>query len=103
NYELPNVPETYVHRIGRTGRAGSAGIALSFCDEEEMPYLKDIQKLIRREIPVITEQPYQMRAAEYIFSQTGKKKGQSKPKASNAGTSHTRPKKRYFGNKNKLK
>lgn len=46
NYELPNVPETYVHRIGRTGRAGRSGVAYSFCDAEEVPYLKDIQKLI---------------------------------------------------------
>ena len=46
NYELPNVPETYVHRIGRTGRAGHEGIAISFCESEEIPYLKDIQKLI---------------------------------------------------------
>ena len=52
NYELPNVPETYVHRIGRTGRAGREGIAYSFCDAEEVPYLKDIQKLIGKEIRV---------------------------------------------------
>lgn len=53
NYELPNVPETYVHRIGRTGRAGNSGTAFSFCMEEEQPYLKDIQKLIRKDIPVL--------------------------------------------------
>ena len=58
NYELPNVPETYVHRIGRTGRAGHNGIALSFCESEEMPYLKDIQKLIGKNIPVIKEHPF---------------------------------------------
>ena len=52
NYELPNVPETYVHRIGRTGRAGRSGVAYSFCDAEEEPYLKDIQKLIGKQIPV---------------------------------------------------
>jgi ATP-dependent RNA helicase RhlE len=52
NYELPNVPETYVHRIGRTGRAGAFGIAISFCDAEERPYLKDIQKIINMAIPV---------------------------------------------------
>lgn len=52
NYELPNVPETYVHRIGRTGRAGRSGVAYSFCDVEEVPYLKDIQKLIGKQIPV---------------------------------------------------
>ena len=52
NYELPNVPATYVHRIGRTGRAGPSGVAYSFCDAEEVPYLKDIQKLIGKQIPV---------------------------------------------------
>ncbi|MEM9921800.1 MAG: DEAD/DEAH box helicase [Bacteroidota bacterium] len=59
NYNLPNVPETYVHRIGRTGRANAAGIAYSFCDTEEEAYLKSIQKLIRQSIPVIPEHPYQ--------------------------------------------
>ncbi|MHB1921746.1 MAG: DEAD/DEAH box helicase [Chitinophagaceae bacterium] len=58
NFELPNVPETYVHRIGRTGRAGASGIALSFCDREERDFLKDIQKLIHQTIPVIREHPY---------------------------------------------
>ncbi|MEO0468755.1 MAG: DEAD/DEAH box helicase, partial [Bacteroidota bacterium] len=58
NFDLPNVPETYVHRIGRTGRAEANGIALSFCDVEEKPYLKDIQKLIGQHIPVIEEHPY---------------------------------------------
>lgn len=53
NYELPNVPETYVHRIGRTGRAGASGIAISFCDIEEREYLKDIQKLIKINLPVV--------------------------------------------------
>lgn len=54
NYELPNVPETYVHRIGRTGRAGAKGIAISFCDSEEKKELKNIQKLIGFSMPVIT-------------------------------------------------
>lgn len=60
NYELPNVPETYVHRIGRTGRAGASGISLSFCDEEEKEYLTDIHKLIGKTIPVVEDQPYHM-------------------------------------------
>ncbi len=60
NYELPNIPETYVHRIGRTGRAGASGIALSFCDIEEKEYLADIRKLISRDIPVVSEHPYPM-------------------------------------------
>jgi len=58
NYDLPNVPETYVHRIGRTARAGASGIALSFCDTEEKPYLKDIQKLIGQSVPVVTDHPF---------------------------------------------
>lgn len=58
NYELPNVPETYIHRIGRTGRAGREGIAISFCDAEEVPYLNDIEKLIKTRIPRITDHPY---------------------------------------------
>ena len=58
NYELPNISETYVHRIGRTGRAGHDGVAISFCESEELPYLKDIQKLIGLEIPVVKEHPF---------------------------------------------
>jgi ATP-dependent RNA helicase RhlE len=58
NYDLPNIPETYVHRIGRTGRARNSGIAISFCDIEERPYLRDIQKLIDQKIPVVTTHPF---------------------------------------------
>ncbi len=60
NFELPNISETYVHRIGRTGRAGNKGTAISFCDFEEKAYLKDIEKLIHLSIPVIDEHPYPM-------------------------------------------
>ncbi len=60
NYELPNVPETYVHRIGRTGRAGNSGIALSFCDHEEKVFLRDIQKLITNEIKVDQDHPFKV-------------------------------------------
>ncbi|TYQ14631.1 UNVERIFIED_CONTAM: ATP-dependent RNA helicase RhlE [Acetivibrio alkalicellulosi] len=63
NFDLPNVPETYVHRIGRTGRAGMGGIALSFCDKEEIGYLRDIQKLISKKIPVIDDQLYSINSA----------------------------------------
>ena len=55
NFDLPNVPETYVHRIGRTARAGATGIAFSFCEMEERPFLADIERLIRKPIPVVTE------------------------------------------------
>lgn len=58
NYDLPNVSETYVHRIGRTGRAKASGEAISFCDGEERAYLRDIQKLINQTLPVISDQPY---------------------------------------------
>jgi ATP-dependent RNA helicase RhlE len=51
NFDLPNVPETYVHRIGRTARAGAEGVAISLCDGEELAFLRDIEKLIRMSIP----------------------------------------------------
>jgi len=58
NYDLPNIPETYIHRIGRTGRANLSGLAISFCDSEEKPYLNDIQKLIAQKINVVKEHPF---------------------------------------------
>ena len=57
NYELPNEPESYVHRIGRTARAGAGGIAFSFCDPSERPYLRDIERLIRNRLTVVGEEP----------------------------------------------
>ncbi|RZK46079.1 MAG: ATP-dependent helicase, partial [Pedobacter sp.] len=62
NFDLPNIPETYVHRIGRTGRAGASGTAISFCDSEEREFLKDINKLIGKTVPVIAEHPFAMNA-----------------------------------------
>ncbi|MGO5067049.1 DEAD/DEAH box helicase [Clostridium sp. LCP25S3_F8] len=61
NYNLPDIPETYVHRIGRTGRAGAKGVAISFCDIEEIKSLKAIEKLIHKEIPVVEDHPYKMK------------------------------------------
>ncbi len=58
NYEIPNIPETYVHRIGRTGRAGAAGAAFSFCDTEERAYIRDIHKVTSRTIPIVHDHPY---------------------------------------------
>jgi ATP-dependent RNA helicase RhlE len=60
NYEIPNIPETYVHRIGRTGRAGADGTALSFCDAVEKEYLRDIEKLIDQKVPVLENHDYPM-------------------------------------------
>ncbi len=84
NYDLPNVPETYVHRIGRTGRAGASGIAISFCDMDEKPYLKDIQKLIQQEIPVEGDHPWHdIHIATAPF---GKAKGKSKSGGGGGGS-----------------
>ncbi len=87
NYELPNIPESYVHRIGRTGRAGSSGIAIAFCDVDEKEYLADIQKLIGKKIPVISEHnfplvnniPSKPAAKPKLFSRNGARKPQSQP------------------------
>lgn len=58
NFEIPEQAETYVHRIGRTGRAGSSGVALSFCTQEEVPYIRDINKLIKKNIETIKSHPF---------------------------------------------
>ncbi len=60
NFNLPNLPETYVHRIGRTGRAGASGVALSFCDDDEKAYLRDIQRLIQQKLKVVDGHPFPM-------------------------------------------
>lgn len=64
NYNLPEVPETYVHRIGRTGRAGKGGAAVAFCDFGEKPYLKDIEKLIGKKVPLVEDHPWPMQVFE---------------------------------------
>jgi len=79
NYDLPNVPETYVHRIGRTGRADASGVSLSFCDLEERPYLKDIEKLIHQKISLITDHLFQddRKDSEIPPEKTQKPKGKN--------------------------
>ncbi len=76
NFEIPNIPETYVHRIGRSGRAGAKGIALSFCDIDEVAFLKDIQKIIGKSIPEAEEHPYPMKNFTALPSE---KKGKKTP------------------------
>jgi len=66
NYELPNIPETYVHRIGRTGRAGASGVAISFCDYSERSFLSDIQKLIKKTIPVVKGHEFENNSAQPV-------------------------------------
>ncbi len=79
NFDLPNIPETYVHRIGRTGRAQASGIAVSFCSAEEKPYLKDIQKLISQKIPTINEHPFIEDAHEATETAEAPKRAPKKP------------------------
>lgn len=81
NYDLPNIPETYVHRIGRTGRAGLAGTAISFCNIDEKPYLKDIEKLIGKSVPVVENHSYPME----VFTLTPPKQQTGRPQR----TQHT--------------
>jgi ATP-dependent RNA helicase RhlE len=119
NFEMPNIPETYVHRIGRTGRAGANGTALSFCEDEELTYLKDIQRLIGKKIPVINEHPYAIQpdysvgppvvqkpqgrrdARPNNSSQRPNTNTRTAPKPKDGGDaaqSTSKPKKKWFGN-----
>jgi ATP-dependent RNA helicase RhlE len=77
NYDIPNIPETYVHRIGRTGRAGLGGIAISFCMYEEMQYIRDIEKAIGKLLPEAPTQPYPM---EIFQSETAPAPGPRPPR-----------------------
>lgn len=113
NYEIPNIPESYVHRIGRGGRAGAEGVAISFADAEELAYIKDIEKAIGMKIPLIADHKYPMSGAVQ-FSKTEqkpnaqKKKTNTKPKAkagdkntatkpqSNNAANPNKPAKRYW-------
>ncbi len=78
NYDLPNISETYVHRIGRTGRAKESGIAISFCAADERSFLRDIEKLIKQKVPVITEHDYHDSSKELPPLKQGG--GRSRPK-----------------------
>lgn len=92
NFEIPAEPETYVHRIGRTGRAGAGGTALSFCDEEECVLLTDIEKLIAKQIPVEEVHPYVVQFPDEAFfvKKGGKKSG---------GKEYHGPKRKDFSSK----
>jgi ATP-dependent RNA helicase RhlE len=105
NYEIPNIAETYVHRIGRTGRAGASGIAISFCDNEERAYVRDITKLIGKQIPIVEEHPYKMgtpvppresRTNRPASNGNGRNRS-GKPKAKSSHPSAAPKKKSWFG------
>ncbi len=89
NFELPNIAETYVHRIGRTGRAGLSGIALSFCDVEEREFLRDINKLIINNIPVIEDHPFPS-PTRFVQAPVVQKNPMSRRPASHANFRRTR-------------
>ena len=91
NFEISNMPETYVHRIGRSGRAGKNGVAISFCDHTERAYVKDIQKLIGKKLEVISDHPFPQSAEDPALSENKDDKHQH--------NKHNRNK----GNKNKKK
>lgn len=95
NFDLPNVPETYVHRIGRTGRAGNEGLAISFCSKDEEPYLKDIEKLIRIKLKVIEGHPYP------YGQEPEKPKEQQKPDLRNKNKNKNNSRKSEASKKNK--
>ena len=105
NFDLPNEAETYVHRIGRTGRAGSTGIALSFCSEDEKPYLRSIQKLTGKRIPVIKDHPFHVektaeeesepKGPKRIFSNRNRSNGRGKNNKGNRRKNSSRKKDKY--------
>ncbi len=96
NYDLPNVPETYVHRIGRTGRAKASGVAMSFCDFEQKPLLRDIQKLIGQDIPVVSDHPFVDDGSEDVATPAKKQRSNKSraPKSRNA-SSNSSPRKSF--------
>lgn len=97
NYDLPNISETYVHRIGRTGRAGMSGTAISFCDDEERAYLKDIEKLIGKKIEVIEDDSYQhteIKKAVKVKPQNSKPKQDSKARQDKMKPLASKPKRK---------
>ena len=96
NYELPNVPETYVHRIGRTGRAGASGIAFSFCDQEEREFLRDIQKLIGNVIPVVDNHPHAMEISNMDIRRMPPQRTQDQQSRRSYGSSERAPQRTGF-------
>lgn len=96
NYELPNEPENYIHRIGRTGRAGKKGTALSFCEASEVVYLRQIERVIKKQLPVWEAQPFHSRNAA-ACSSSGKRRSSASPAryAGSSGRRRSRARKRY--------
>ncbi|MDW5289910.1 DEAD/DEAH box helicase [Formosa sp. PL04] len=94
NFDIPNIPETYVHRIGRTGRAGKTGMSYSFCSADEKPYIKTIQKLIQKEIAIEEDHPYLLDPK--AKPEVHKKQGGSKHKKNRKSEASKKKKKRWY-------
>ena len=88
NYDLPNISESYVHRIGRTGRAGASGKAIAFCDAEEKEYLKDIQKLIGKKVPVMDDHDYPLMIHDVIKTESGNHRNSGNRNNGNSNSSN---------------
>lgn len=97
NFNLPEVPETYVHRIGRTGRAGHEGVAISFCTEEEKPLLEEIEKLISKSITVVGDHPYPLVDMPEELKKAAPKRRPSTPRTSTPKTTSTNKKDKEKG------
>ncbi|HQW69152.1 MAG TPA: DEAD/DEAH box helicase [Flavobacterium sp.] len=98
NFDLPNIPETYVHRIGRTGRAGNGGISISFCGKDEEPYWKDIQKLIKVNVKTIKDHPFPWKEGEPNPDAKPDLRNKKKPDGTNSRKSEAskKNKKRWY-------
>jgi ATP-dependent RNA helicase RhlE len=98
NFDLPNIPETYVHRIGRTGRAGNGGISISFCGKDEEPYWKDIQKLIKVNVKIIKDHPFPWKDEEPDPEAKPDLRNKKKPEGTNSRKSDAskKNKKRWY-------
>ena len=88
NFDLPNEPESYVHRIGRTARAGAGGAALSFCDQSERPYLRDIEKLMQRKVTEVEHRLVET-PSEAIVEAPRRGRPAQAPKGRRRGGNHT--------------
>jgi ATP-dependent RNA helicase RhlE len=98
NFDLPNIPESYVHRIGRTGRAGNSGLAISFCAKDEKTYWTDIEKLIRIKVKVVEDHPYPYTDVEEVIKPDAKPDLRNKNKENNSRKSDAskKNKKRWY-------
>ncbi|MEA2782641.1 MAG: ATP-dependent helicase RhlE [Rhodospirillaceae bacterium] len=97
NYELPNMPESYVHRIGRTARAGASGIALSFCGPDEHAFLRDIEKLTNRPLTVVEDHPYAVAAPARLPTRSAGEKKHEHRREPSRGRYARGPQRRWSG------